>query len=78
MPGLDCKAPNQNRPSLKPSRPSRPQRPAFVGKEKWRNTALPDQIKLVDSSKSNVIFQLSNRQRIRILIGIVEEFPLEK
>ena len=56
MPGLDCKVPNQNRPNSRPSRPSRPQSPVFVGKEKWRNTALPDQIKLVDSSKSNVIF----------------------
>ena len=56
MPGLDCKALNGNRTDSKPSRPSRPQRPVFVGKKKWRNTALPDQIRLVDSNKSNAIF----------------------
>ena len=68
MPGLDCKAPSQNRPNSKPSRPSRPQSTVFVGKEKWRNTALPDQIKLVDSSKSKVIFKSNNRPSTKIWI----------
>ena len=68
MPGLDCKAPSQNRPNSKPSRPSRPQSSVFIGKEKWRNTALPDQIKLVDSSKSKVIFKSNNRPSTKIWI----------
>ena len=53
MPGIDCRQRDEKRRVPELVIPNlTPERQIYTGKEKWRNNAKPDQIRLIENQRS--------------------------